>query len=315
MTGRIKAWVVGAGGLVGSAIVRSGDLETFSAAPVPWGTPGAAPILHAELDRFVEWVADDQWGLVWAAGAGVMHTSQSTLDDELAVFRSFCLRASDVLRREGGGFYLVSSAGGVYAGSLDPPFRADTATQPLNAYGRTKLEQEDLALELLAPHLPVTIGRLANVYGPGQDLTKQQGLITQLCLCALLNRPATIFAPLSTLRDYIYVDDAAHLVTADVFRMASASAAAGTAGATRRVVCSGRSTSIAEVVTMVGNVTGRRIPLIHTLGDGPFILDLRLTASEEGVGRGAPPTSLEVGIALVQQDLLRRLGDGALALV
>ena len=183
--------------------------------------------------------------------------------------------------------------------------------RPLNAYGRTKLAQEGLAVELLAQQLLVTIGRLANVYGPGQDLTKQQGLVTQLKVCSLLNRPATIFAPLSTLRDFVYVDDAARLVTADVLRMA----ADGAAGATRRVVCSGRATSIAEVITMVRNVTGRSIPLIHTLTDGPFILDLRLTASVDDVGPGATPTSLEVGIALVQQDLLRRLGDGRLARV
>src|SRR4029450_2875227 len=133
----------------------------------------------------------------WAAGAGVMRTNQSALDEELAVFRAFCHYVSEVVRPGRGGFYLLSSAG-VYAGSQDPPFDADTIPRPLNPYGRTKLAQEGLVEKIVAPLVPVTIGRAANVYGPGQNLAKEQGLVTRLALCSVLDRPATIFAPLST---------------------------------------------------------------------------------------------------------------------
>lgn len=307
MTAEVRTWVVGAGGLIGSAVARADGVLSFPAARIPWGSTDAVEVLNAELDRFVAWVGEERWGIVWAAGAGVMRTSRASLDDELEVFRAFCLAASRALPSRHGGMYLVSSAGGVFAGSQSPPFDAATSPHPLNDYGRTKLEQERIASDVLASRLPVTMGRMANVYGPGQDLSKGQGLVTELSLCSLLNRPATIFAPLSTLRDYIYVDDAARLVVAELHRMTQSDA-----GSTLRVVCSGRTTSIAELISLVQAASGQTIPLIHALSDGPFILDLRLVGSPEGVPFGAQPTSLETGIAWVFRDLQQRLANGSL---
>lgn len=303
----LKAWVIGAGGLVGSAVARIPGLDVFAAAPVPWGTPRAVQVLSAEHDRFADWIGDDEWGIVWAAGAGVMLTSQESLDLELELFDSFCARLPANLPTGRGGFYLVSSAGGVYAGSSQPPFGPTTPPRPLNAYGRMKLAQEQRAVDTVAPLLPVTIGRLSNAYGPGQDLFKQQGLITQLGLSALLGRPATIFAPLPTLRDYIYVDDAARFVVADLHRMTGAAP-----GATRRVVSSGRAASIAELISIVERVTGRTFPIVHRLAGGPYFLDLRLQTSDQ-VGVAGQGTLLETGVALVFDDLVRQLSDGRLA--
>lgn len=303
----LKTWVVGAGGLVGSAVARTPGLDTFASARIPWGTPQAAEVLGAELNRFAEWIGDDDWGIVWAAGAGVMLTSQESLDLELELFDSFCARLPGNLPTGRGGFYLISSAGGVYAGSSQPPFGPTTSPRPLNAYGRMKLAQEQRAIGTVSPTLPVTIGRLSNAYGPGQDLFKQQGLITQLGLSALLSRPATIFAPLPTLRDYIYVDDAARFVVADLERMTGAAPSV-----TRRVVSSGRAASIAELISIVEHVTGRTFPVIHRLAGGPYFLDLRLQTSDQ-VGVPGQVTLLETGVALVYDDLVRQLADGRLA--
>ena len=53
------------------------------------------------------------------------------------------------------------------------------------------------------------IGRFSNLYGPGQNLGKLQGLISRLALSAVTRQPINIFVPLDTIRDYVYVDDAA----------------------------------------------------------------------------------------------------------
>lgn len=303
----VQTWVVGAGGLVGSAVARTPGLIPFGAVKIPWGTSDAPGVLGAELDRFAEWVDGNDWGIVWAAGAGVMFTSQESLALELEVFESFCERLPGKLPQRRGGFYLISSAGGIYAGASHPPFGAATPPQPLNAYGRTKLAQEERAIGILSSRLPVSIGRLSNAYGPGQDIFKQQGLITQLGLSALLNRPATIFAPLATLRDYIYVDDAARAVMADIHRMTRAD----DPRVTRRVVSSGRAASIAELIAIVERMSGRTFPVIHRLADGPHFLDLRLQASGD-LDAGAQGTLLETGVALVFQDLVCQLADGRL---
>lgn len=308
MHAAVRTWVIGAGGMIGSATARSGDVLGFDAVPIPWGTPEAAVVIRRELDRFVGWIGDEDWGIVWTAGAGVMRTEQSDLDKEQDVFEAFCRHARDMLPRERGGIYLVSSAGGMYAGSDDPPFDLATEPRPLNAYGRTKQAQERIAVDVLSPVLPLTIGRAANVYGPGQSLSKQQGLVTQLALCALLNRPATIFAPLDTLRDYIYVDDVAREIVSDVRGMIDRGP-----GIELRIVCSGRSTTIAELIDIVESSTARSFPVIHALAAGPYILNLMLEGPPLAVAMDLSTTPLEAGVALVFHDLLRQLAEGRLA--
>lgn len=299
--------MVGSGGLIGSAVASNPNLAAFEAARIPWRTDGVVDVLREERDRFADWVDGDDWGIVWAAGSGVMRTGESELDLELEVFTAFCrdLGAGPPAGR--GGFYLISSAGGMYAGSDRPPLGLQTEPRPLNAYGRMKAAQEALAIEVVAPRIPVTIGRLSNAYGPRQDLSKQQGLVTHLARSALLGQPATIFAPLTTLRDYLYVDDAARCVTADLHRMATADPSA----VTTLVVASGRTVSIAELIAVVERVSGRNVPLMHQLSDGPHFPDLRLEPAT-GLGEGQM-TPLEAGVALVLQDLQVQLAGGRLA--
>ncbi|MBC7595563.1 MAG: NAD-dependent epimerase/dehydratase family protein [Kineosporiaceae bacterium] len=305
----VKTWVIGAGGLIGSAIVQTSGIRAFESAKIPWATADAPTVLRNELDRFLDWVGNDKWGIVWAAGVGVMHTDQSSLDVEIATFGAFCARTSEAFPPNQGGLYVVSSAGGLYAGSENPPFGVDTQPHPSNAYGRSKLEQERIAVKALSSRIPVTIGRLSNVYGPGQNLSKQQGLVTQLGLCSVLNKPATIFAPLSTLRDYIFAADAARAVAADVCQMARACEPS----VLQKIVCSGRSTSIAELIAIVEKTTGRTIPVIHSLTDRPYVIDLRLKGPPHSPVTDMSATPLEVGVSIVFQDLLSQLADGRLA--
>ena len=56
------------------------------------------------------------------------------------------------------------------------------------------------------------IGRIANLYGPGQNLDKPQGLVSQLCAAHLERRPVSIWVSLDTLRDYLYAPDCAQMV-------------------------------------------------------------------------------------------------------
>jgi len=56
------------------------------------------------------------------------------------------------------------------------------------------------------------IGRIANLYGPGQNISKPQGIISQICRSYLLGYPLSIYVSLDTLRDYIFAPDCAALV-------------------------------------------------------------------------------------------------------
>ena len=64
--------------------------------------------------------------------------------------------------------------------------------------------------------VPTMIGRITNVYGPGQNLGKAQGLISQLGKAYLLRQPISLYVSLDTTRDYIFVDDCARMIIAAV---------------------------------------------------------------------------------------------------
>ena len=181
--------------------------------PVPWADPVAATqALGADLSRFVTEAGQQDWALVWAAGCGVVATGRSDLQAETNLLERFLSGVRRQHPQGDGAFFLASSAGGVYAGSSKPPFSELTTPRPLSAYGEAKLEQEELATRILGNTVPVIVGRLSNLYGPGQNLAKAQGLVSLLCLAAATRRALNLFVPLDTLRDYLYVDDAAVMI-------------------------------------------------------------------------------------------------------
>ena len=196
-----------------------------------------------------------------------------------------------------GSVFVTSSAGGVYAGSAHPPFTAETQPVPLSPYGDLKLAQEKLAAERLAGICPLVIGRISNLYGPGQNLEKLQGLISRLALAAVSQQPINIFVSLDTIRDYIYVGDAAEAIL-------NASAHTDTA-ATTVVIASGQPTTIGTLIRTMNEIAKRRVPVALGQHESASrqVLDLRLTPSP-GV---SAVTSLPAGAKAVYLDILERM--------
>ncbi|PVU82109.1 epimerase [Cellulomonas sp. WB94] len=304
-----RVWVVGGGGLLGSAVTRAlAGLDMFRSQPIPWREPHAASaVLSAEFERFSGGISGtDRWSIVWAAGAAVIATPASSLRDELSITEEFLTRLARRPPRGVGGFFLSSSAG-VYAGSAHAPFDELSEPQPMNAYGRTKLGQEVLASSLLTEKVPFTIGRFSTLYGPGQRLDKPQGLISQMCVQAALNRPISIYVPMDTLRDYLYVDDAARLTREVVHRLLTGHAPQ------LQVMASERATTIAELVHIVRTVTRSRVGVtqkIITPGTG-HARDLRLR-SRWPLEAAQRPTPLPVGIRRTADAVLKAHRRGTL---
>ena len=78
------------------------------------------------------------------------------------------------------GFFLASSAGGVYAGASGASVhRAHRAGAALAVRPRQAAVGEARhRVRRRAPGRPLLVGRLSNLYGPGQDLAKPQGLVS-----------------------------------------------------------------------------------------------------------------------------------------
>jgi UDP-glucose 4-epimerase len=154
--------------------------------------------------------------------------------------------------------FFASSAGGVYAGSADPPFTEATTPVPISPYGRAKLAAEEMFVAFAERvGIPLLVGRISNLYGPGQNLDKPQGLVSQLCKAHATGTPLSLYVPLDTMRDYIYTDDAGAMVAGGLEAVASAGE-----GVHLKLLATGRSITVNEVVGEVRRVTRHRPPVV-----------------------------------------------------
>lgn len=254
-------WVVGSGGMLGSALVlraRAQAADVFDATPVPWADPVAAQqVLRADAERLADTAGDRDWAVMWAAGASVVSSGVHGVDAERAALRTLLGRIADRPPAGPGAVFVTSSAGGVYAGSSGPPFSTDSEPRPISPYGQLKLDQETDARELVGGRIPLVLGRFSNLYGPGHNTEKGQGLIAMLCRACVRRAPLNLYVPMDTVRDYLYVDDAADLA----WRATMSAVGEQPAGVHVEVIASGRAATVGEVIATIQAVAHRRVPL------------------------------------------------------
>lgn len=234
--------VVGGGGLLGSHVV--GALRRHGrAGRVPqvadWLDTEAA--LDSLLDSALAAAGrDPNFRVAWCAGAGTVATDPESLQREVRLFERF-LDGLPTPRA----LFLASSAGGVYAGSpASPPFTERSETGTLAPYGVAKLAMErHLAVYAARQGSRAVLGRISNLYGPGQNLDKAQGLVSRMRHGQLVHEPLGIYVSMDTLRDYLFVRDAAEMVVACLDR--AAAEPPGTA--TVKILASGQALSIAAL--------------------------------------------------------------------
>ena len=102
----------------------------------------------------------------------------------------------------------ASSAGTVYGNTFDLPVKENATTNPISAYGITKLMFEQyLKLYKHNFNLEYTILRIANAYGPRQNLQIKQGVIAHWMDSIIKNNEVVMFGSPETTRDYVYIDD------------------------------------------------------------------------------------------------------------
>jgi UDP-glucose 4-epimerase len=300
-------WTIGAGGLLGSAIQRHVE-HPFEASVIPWADERLSKQALADNYRsFKDTAGSHGWAIIWAAGAATVSASPESADQELRVLESLLSEIAANPPAGKGVFFLSSSAGGVYAGSSNPPFDIDTTPVSLSPYGDLKLRQEASTKEILGSTCPIVIGRFSNIYGPGQNLDKLQGLISRLALAAATRQPINIFVSLDTMRDYIYVDDAARIALLWVQQAFDEPAASTTA-----IIAAGEPTVLGQLIRLVQDVARTKVPVAlgtHS-SSAAQVSDLRLVATPT---RNSELTRmpLPAGVKIVYQDILNRAQSNA----
>lgn len=296
--------MVGAGGLFGSALVRQSG-NSFSASPIEWDSNEAAlEQLTENLKRFQVAALSQNWCIAWAAGHATTASTQSETKAEFELFNAFLLVLSKIRPAGQGVFFLTSSAGGVYAGSNDPPFTDSAIPVPLSAYGKLKLAQETSAVKNLGGVVPVVIGRVSNLYGPGQNLSKLQGLLSRLALSAITKESMSIFVSLDTLRDYIYSDDAARVA----LHFINLALKGAPDEHHVRVIASGQPVSVGHLIHLMQDISRTKIPIsygTHESASGQA-QDLRLIPSSAHQVDAFLQTPLGAGAKAVYLDILSR---------
>jgi UDP-glucose 4-epimerase len=315
-------WVIGASGLIGQGVRRAALRQGHDVrrVPVPWTRAAAdqQAALRNGLEVMREEAAGEPWSVVWVAGAGVIGTSSEALQTESDVFGTFLddLAATASSARgcaAPGALFLASSAGGLYAGSSAPPFTERSAVVPLSSYGHQKVDMEARATAFAhRTHVPTMIGRMTNVYGPGQNLAKPQGLISQVGKAYLLRRPISLYVPLDTIRDYLYVDDCARMIVAGVDRLRLS---APGDGPVVKILGSGVPMTIATILGEYRRLFRGPPPLV--IGDSPNrryqVKDLRTRSVVWPELNRLARTTVPTGIGATVADLSARLRIGEMA--
>jgi UDP-glucose 4-epimerase len=261
------AWVLGSGGMLGAALCRAlrrnhadlfipaerncwSDIHKFAAQMV------------AAVDDFSHRVGEsDRWDIYWAAGIGTMSSSEESLAEETQCLAALLARvgANSRLMATSGNIVFASSAGAIYAGTSGTVITENTQPTPTTAYAREKMKQEELvrAFAIASDRMNVLIARISTLYGPGQAMGKQQGLLAHIARSILRNQPVQIFVPYDTMRDYIAADDAAPAM------MATLAAMQGKTRVLTKIIASELPVTIAEIIAIFRKIT-RRAPRIVT---------------------------------------------------
>lgn len=184
-----------------------------------------------------------------------------------------------------------SSGGTVYGPTQHLPITEEQPTNPINAYGITKLAVEKylhmyhhlygLEYVILRPSVP---------YGPGQDPRRRQGAVNVFLYRAARGEPIEIWGDGSVVRDYFHISD---LVSAAV----QAATVQGLEGERVFNVGGGQGHSLNDLVEVIRKVAGRRVTVEYQPGrrfDVPsVVLDTSRAAT---ILKWSPQVGLSEGV-------------------
>jgi UDP-glucose 4-epimerase len=161
----------------------------------------------------------------------------------------------DAARRAGVGRFVYASSAAVYGATERVPVDESTPVRPQSPYGLEKAIDDQYALLFKELYGVRCLGlRYFNVYGPRQDpASPYSGVISKFLDCIRMGRPLTIFGDGRQTRDFVFVKDVAKVnvqaLNANAFGVCN--------------VGTGSSTSVLEVVALLEELTGRRLPARH----------------------------------------------------
>jgi UDP-glucose 4-epimerase len=149
--------------------------------------------------------------VVWLTHTSVPATSTFNIEEDLVSNVPPLIKfVQHLIRNSNTKCFIYLSSGGTIYGNpfIFSPISENNETNPISAYGLTKLVAEEyLSFLLSKSSIKSFILRPSNVYGRYQNMARPQGIIGFIFKSILTNRPINIYGDGTAVRDYLYVSD------------------------------------------------------------------------------------------------------------
>jgi UDP-glucose 4-epimerase len=294
--------LIGGGGFIGSGLRRR-----LAAREVPTVILSRSPVSDARQSETHLNLAEHGWddirtnlgrfeyaAIIDLAYASVPNSSFADPARDVAENLGGVLRHLDLcaqLRTDK--FVYISSGGTIYGEGEGRAHKEDDPLFPLSPYGITKLACERYVHLYRHIHrLPAVIVRPSNIYGPGQQPFRGQGIVSTAFGAAFTGEPCTVFGDGSSVRDYLFVDDLCEAIEAIV--------AHADAGAILNVG-SGEGLKVVELLRMIQQLVEERGGTLELAFEPPRPFDVHYNVLDvsrlHAIAPWRPRTALGDGLA------------------
>lgn len=213
-----------------------------------------------------------------------------TLEINASLLPFFNLMETLFIRNYSSNFTFISSGGTVYGDSVikDNGYTEECLTLPFVPYGIFKKTQEDLLRHYQKKlSFPLYIYRVGNVYGPNESIQKEYGVINIWLKRILNNEAISIFGSGEIIRDYIYIDDLAKILSLNVVNIIEPGL---------YNISSGIHPSLNDLIKIIESLMGNRIQIDKLESRGADVRRVVLDGTKFNEKYQFDHTSLETGI-------------------